>query len=256
MPLQFTPTPAVQALMRAMTERLFAATPMLSWQSRPTADGPPIARNGSGSLLRTPQRIIGVTAAHVVDGYMQDKPERPRIEATLGGLRFDLEDRIIARSPALDIATFAVDERELPRIGFRVLEGAWPPTMPAEGGLIVFAGWPGSERVIAPDIVTGGVWTGICRAQISAGIIMIDVGHEQGLLPPIPGVPPRPRHYDVGGISGGPLMTILPHDTESGWRFGGVLIEGTPNWDIVRGARADGIAADGNIRDESPLESL
>lgn len=253
MPLQVTPvlSAAVTAtLVRTMTERLVGSTPMLSWQAQRFETDPPIARNGSASLIRTPERILGITAAHVVDGYIAEKQSCSRIEATLGGLQFDLEERVIACCRTLDIATFAVDERELLRIGFNVLEGAWPPITPMAGDFIVFAGWPGCERHITPDIVTGGAWTGIARAQVSGDIITIDIDHSQGLLSPVPGVPPPPPNYEVGGISGGPLMTILPRDRGFDWRLGGVMIQGTAAWDIVRAVRADAIAADGSIRDE------
>ena len=254
MPVQVTPelAAAVTALFaRAMPERLVGSTPMLSWQSQARGSAVAVARNGSACLIRTSERILGVTAAHVVDGYIADKQASSRIEATLGGLRFDLEERLIACCRTTDIATFAVKEGDVHAIGFNILEGAWPPIMPAEGDFIVFAGWPGCEREISPDIVTGGAWAGISRAQVSEAIITIDVDHAQGLLSPIPGVPPPPQNYPVGGISGGPLMTILPSARGLDWRLGGVLIQGVPKWDVVRAGRADRIMADGTIRKEA-----
>jgi hypothetical protein len=253
-PFQVTPELAATitaALTRTMTERLVGSTPMLSWEAQGSETEPSIARNGSASLIRTPKRVLGVTAAHVVDGYIAHKQSSSRIAATLGGLRFDLEDRIVACCRTLDIATFAIDAREVSQIGFNVLEGAWPPIAPMEGSFIVFAGWPGCERHIGRDIVTGGAWTGIARAQVSGDIITIDIDHTQGLLSPVPGASPPPPNYEVGGISGGPLMTILPRDGGFDWRLGGVMIQGTAAWDVVRAVRADAIAADGSILDDA-----
>jgi hypothetical protein len=85
---------------------------------------------------------------------------------------------------------------------------------------------------------------------VSGDVITIDIDHTQGLLSPVPGVPPPPPHYEVGGISGGPLLTILPRDRGFEWRFGGVIVQGLTAWDVVRAVRADAIAADGSSRDK------
>jgi len=172
------------------------------------------------------------------------------LKGHIGGWCCDLEERLIGCCRTTDIATFAVDEDEIGSIGFNVPEGAWPPAMPAEGRFIVFAGWPGCEREILPDGVRGDARTGIARAQVSDGTITIDIDHTHGLLSPVPGVPPPPPDYEVGGISGGPLMTILPRERGFDWRLGGVLVRGVATWDVVRAARADGIKDDGTIRQE------
>ena len=56
--------------------------------------------------------------------------------------------------------------------------------------------------------------------------------------------------YDLGGISGAPLLTVV--DNKSGlqtWRLAGVIYEASPNLGIIYATPADFILADGRIKD-------
>jgi hypothetical protein len=252
MPIKVSPPLAevlANKVARDLMERLVGSTPMLSWQAVPADSDIPCCRNGSAFLIGTGAIILGVTAGHVVQGYVGAKRVSREIQATLGGMRFDLEQRVISCGQATDIATFRVYERDLADIRFNVLQEAWPPIAPADGDLVVFAGWPGHERVVSPELVRGGAWIGIGKAQVSASRITIVIDHSEGLLSPIPGVPTPPPNLEVGGISGGPVMRIGVREARIGWRLGGVLIEGAAGLDVVFAQHADVIQSDGTIQE-------
>ena len=244
---------AKQALLawicRELPELLRRSTPMLCWHALPWTNHERIWQGGSAFLIRTPARILGVTARHVVEGYINLKRSSRKIEAQLGGLRFDLEERVISQGKKVDIATFCIEESDLRTVGYFPLEGAWPPTAPQPSGLVVFAGWPGHERVITPRLAAGGMWTGFGNAGLSSHQITIVIDHSQGLLSPIPGVPTPPPNFDVGGISGGPVMAISLEFTGMSvdWKLSGVLHEGRPEYDQVMAELADIIQDDGRV---------
>lgn len=234
---------------RGLPELLCRSTPILCWRAWPWISVDRIYHGGSAFLIRTPARILGVTARHVVDSYLECKRASSEIEAVLGGLRFELEERLISRGQRVDIATFSVDESELGTIGYLPLEEAWPPSAPAQSSLVVVAGCPGHERVVKGNVVTGGMWTGWGKAGLSPHQITVVIDHSQGMLSPIPGIPPPPQNFEVGGISGGPVMTVTldPAGVSIEWRLGGVLHEGRPEYDQVMAERADIIQDDGRI---------
>jgi hypothetical protein len=168
---------------------------------------------------------------------------------TLGGLRFNLEDRLIALGNRLDIATFHLDEADLPAMGFQPLEGAWPPAIPANQGIVLLAGWPGLERVVGSEHVTGGIYIGWGSAGVSDLQITVRFDRDQNPFSPLSGVPLPPSGFEFGGISGGPVMVI---DAESGthriaWRLAGVISEGMPDYDYIVATRADFVQDDGRI---------
>jgi hypothetical protein len=198
--------------------------------------------------VRTPAGILGITAGHVLDGFIAARRARHEIAATLGGLTLDLEERLIARGNSVDIATFRVSEAELSVVGFQPLERAWPPGVPTSNGIVLLAGWPGHERVVGPR-VTGGLYIGWGSAGVSDLQITIRVDHEKGAFSPIPGVPLPLPGFEFGGISGGPVMLIDASDDGLGikWRIAGIISEGKPDYDYIVATRADAIHDDGRI---------
>ena len=231
----------------ALTDALCASTPMLSWHGL-TSEDSIVSSGGSAFLVRTPAGILGVTAGHVLDGFIAARRAREDIAATLGGLTFDLEERLIQRGSSVDIATFRVSESELSTVGFQPLERAWPPSVPASNGIVLLAGWPGHERVVGQR-VTGGLYIGWGSAGVSNLQLTIRVDHEKGPFSPIPGVPLPPPGFQFGGISGGPVMLIDASDDGRGikWRVAGVIAEGKPDYDYIVATRADVIHDDGRI---------
>jgi hypothetical protein len=58
-----------------------------------------------------------------------------------------------------------------------------------------------------------------------------------------------PDALDIGGMSGGPIVTI--QITSAGiltWNIGAMIYEGHQSFDIIKGMRADLIADDGTVK--------
>jgi hypothetical protein len=233
-------------LVTSMMDTLRASTPMLSWHWQ-TATGETLSEGGSAFLVQTPTRILGITARHVADGFVAAQRKHGVETAILGGLTFNLEDRIIDRGKNVDIATFAVSEAELTTIGFWPLENAWPPVLPARNGIVLLAGWPGHERVVGPR-VTGGAYLVWGLAGVSELQVTIRLEHE-GAFSPIQGVPIPPPGFDFGGISGGPVMLVDSDDNKLALRFrvAAVIKEGRPDYNYIVATLADVILDDGRI---------
>jgi hypothetical protein len=242
----------VAAVMRQITNTrsrlLCASMPMLSWHGSRDDNRGMVSAGGSAFLVRTPSRILGVTAGHVVNGFTAARSASKDLKATLGGLSLDLQERLIALSDEVDIATFDVEDADLLKIGFRPLGNAWPPAAPSNGGPVLLAGWPGQERVVGPQQITGGIYVGWGAAGVTDRQITIRVDLDQGAVSPLPRVPLPPQGFDFSGISGGPLMTISAEGTNVIWRLGGVIVEGKPDYNYIVAAHADVIRDDGTLR--------
>lgn len=231
-------------IVSSLTPRLCASMPMLSWHGARDDGGGTTSAGGSAFLIRTSSRVIGVTAKHVVTSYAKARDAAKDLMATLGGLNIDLQERVITCGRCVDVATFVVEEIELPKIGFQPIEAAWPPAVPLDNGDVLLAGWPGQERIVGADRMTGGIYVGWGTARVTDRQITVRVDHDRGAIPPLPSVPLPPPGFDFGGISGGPLMTISVEGTSVVWRLGGVIVEGEPALDYIVAARADVIRGD------------
>jgi hypothetical protein len=238
-----------QCLREATIHDLHASTPMLSWHGKQFDGCGLISEGGSAFLVRSPTRMFGVTAGHVVDAFVAAQSICDGLLATLGGLQFDLKPRIISRGHAVDVATFHVDERELATIGFRPLESAWPPVMPPNGSLVCLAGWPGHERIVGAR-VTGGLYLGWGNADVQASrVIRVQVDHGSGPFSPIAGASVPEPGFNFGGISGGPLVLVdLADDGRSlRRRIAGIIVQGIPNYDCIEATPANVLCEDGQV---------
>ena len=90
------------------------------------------ARNGMAFALDSGERMFGVTANHVLDGWRADRGTKGVGALQIGNLSFDPEGRnaIIAAHPGIDIATFQLSPDEVRKLGKTVFKGyqeGWPP---------------------------------------------------------------------------------------------------------------------------------
>jgi hypothetical protein len=167
----------------------------------------------------------------------------------------DLLGRLIDISEKLDIATFALDEDLVKRLGKAAL-GMWPPKPPPEGKGIMIAGFPGGERIGSNDFtVDFGLFTaiGIARRVTDQQITWL---LEREFLLANAKIPDPPPEYDLGGISGGPLISWF--ESENGichHCLSGIVVEhpdykNNPHVPVVErlvAVRADAIAESGKI---------
>ncbi|KQQ24146.1 hypothetical protein ASF58_16310 [Methylobacterium sp. Leaf125] len=54
--------------------------------------------------------------------------------------------------------------------------------------------------------------------------------------------------YDIGGMSGGPMISLLWSGSLLYWALGGVISEGWPTLDLIIAHSADGITELGTVR--------
>jgi hypothetical protein len=168
--------------------------------------------------------------------------------------KFDLEERLIdsGHDRRIDIATFRIEPNEVAELGKNVVigtDGAWPQP-PNQGEIVFFGGFLGSQRVaIAPNEVSFGLHLGTTQVsdftehQIRCRLereYWVDV---RGLGLPLPG-------YDLGGVSGGPLLVPVYLNEKWSWRLAGVISEAQmlKEYEAFTAVRAHFILANGKIR--------
>ena len=203
--------------------------------------GSPILHNGTLTIVRTPKRLLGVTAAHVVRQYLQDHRDAPVRLQAMNALWE--APKIIAISDTHDLATIELSEIMLPHIGKDIAPlSSWPARAPQEGRGIMLAGYPGVDRLQpGPFEVSWGLFTalGIARRVVGPQITWrIDREWGTGDLP---------NNHNLGGISGGPLVSWFESAGLTQYVLSGIVIEASPLLENVVAMRADYIRDDGSV---------
>jgi hypothetical protein len=206
-------------------------------------------------LFVSADQVFAVTADHVLDAYLKAR-EKFGYEARcqLGNLQIDPEDRLIARNPILDIATFAITHEEIRRTAPGKLAMSFDPMVPQIERGVLFAGFPGTERRrINETEIEDGIFTALTVAE---NVTDREIsGHfERERQVDKPGRPTAPIGYDIGGVSGGPLVTIVDSGNLHYWRLGGVMTGYNTSFEIFYATRADFIRSNGTLRE--PLARL
>jgi len=206
--------------------------------------------NATCFFVQTPTKLFAVTARHVIDGYRQAREERSDTICQIGSqLRFDPIDRMIGAGTKADIATFDITPAELERIGKRPIT-LWPPEPPdVDDKPVLFAGFP------AAAIRRDNRWTlgfGTYSASSMAQRVtdwQLSCTVEWDNIMCAPGFKDLPsRQYDIGGMSGGPMLSIRERGGLMTCPLAGVISEGRRESDTIIAERADFIRPDGTIR--------
>jgi hypothetical protein len=216
------------------------------WRERDEKGGLKI-RNGTVFFFESGGQTFMVTADHVFAAYLKARNELGA-RCQLGNLRMDPEDRLVARSARLDIATFLVTPDEIERTGDGKFAMSFDPMNPQTGKGVLFAGFPGLARRRLSELkIESGIFTALTVADnvSDRGIS----GHfDRQYQVDKPGRPTAPEGYDIGGVSGGPLVTMVDSANLSYWRLGGVMIEFSTSLEIFCATRADFILPDGTLK--------
>lgn len=214
-----------------------------------------ITHNGTLTIVQTPKKLLGVTAAHVLRQYESDLKDGSLRLQLMNEVVDHLCERVIDVSDTLDIATFALDEDLVKRLGRTPLR-VWPPRLPQEGKGIMIAGYPAVERIESMDFtVNFGLFTaiGVARAVTDKQVTWLMEREFQLAKAKIPAPPPE---YDLGGVSGGPLISWFESENFlSHYCLSGIVIEhpdyknnkGMPPIERLIAIRADSIAESGKI---------
>lgn len=208
-----------------------------------------ILHNGTVFFVQTQTEVIGVTARHVVADYRDDASRRRVRLQIFNAIVNDLQDRVIDESEPHDVATFRTDADLLKRIGktMNVMK-SWPPRPPDIGRGIMLAGYPGQERLVGKlqDVDFGlitieGIATSVSDQQII-------VRRERQYELKIDGMQDMPIGFELGGISGGPLISWIENSSGITLPFlSGIISQAHTELETIVCKRADFIRSDGSI---------
>jgi len=214
---------------------------------------PPMAlwQQGSVFFLDCGRGPFAVTAGHVYEQFLKDCQTR-RIGGTqVANIGFDLADRLIAwgKNLGLDIATFRITPAEIAATGKKIVrgvDGPWPPP-PQEGEVVYFGGFPGGERDrIAAEEFTFGLHSALVPIT-SFTEYQLCCQFDRRYWTDIRGLGLPPVGYELGGISGGPMLQPVFNDGVWNWQLVGVISEAVTAQDFERitAVRAHFILPDG-----------
>jgi hypothetical protein len=232
---------------KVLSERVMGCCQAIYWWPLYTP-GYPIGGSGTVTLLQTPSRLLGVTAAHVIRGYEEDQAREPHRLQVGNAAIDDMSARLINIDDSVDLATFELDGGLLAQMGDVAPLSLWPPLPPAEGRGILLGGFPGGARMtISPLEVSLGLFFAMGIAKtVSDDQITWKIDREYALERP--DRPTLPPNYELGGISGGPLLSQF--DSKAGLvthRLAGIITEASARLEYVVAKRADMIREDGTI---------
>jgi hypothetical protein len=124
----------------------------------------------------------------------------------------------------------------------------WPPSIPPAGTSVVFTGFPGLGT-----IRTGYRDSTHRDVTFSANLDRVNEFDISVVRPPdsemvdVFGKGMPPRHIDLGGMSGGPVFSVVEAHGIVSWALAGVLYEYGSDFEILKAVRADLIARDGIV---------
>lgn len=208
-----------------------------------------ILANGTVTMVRTPKGVLGLTADHVVEECLNAFDGGGVCVQVADASAHDLRQRLIARSTELDLATFDMTG-PVERLGWADKSPltSWPPVPPEEGRGILIGGFPGLERLaLGPRDVSFGLFTALAVARTVTDD-QISCLFERDYMVETGDIPTMPENTDLGGISGGPLITTLesPGHIVS-YRLGGIVSEAHPALEKVFAKRVDIVGDDGKF---------
>lgn len=179
----------------------------LCWHDRKALFPKPV--NGASCfVLRFPDRLVGITAAHVVAAYDEARQTIPNFVCQLRMMEFRLHEAIIDCDDHLDIATFGLSEDELKKIDGLAIDcrGDWPPPEPQKNRALSWAGLPNLGRTTSVD--KSAVF------QAYGALPMVEDFTEQDIWTTYDpqrdnafgGTPKPPLGLNISGCSGGPAL--------------------------------------------------
>lgn len=106
--------------------------------------------NGTITFLQLENGVIGVTSAHVIQGFRQMQSDLGKALIQIGNVELDPLDQLITEHKDFDLATISLSANQLKlllaegEIGSRVIKPTqWPPQSVTENNKVMFGGFPG-----------------------------------------------------------------------------------------------------------------
>jgi hypothetical protein len=162
----------------------------------------PSTLHASMTLLRLPERRVGVTCQHVVQAYRERYAEDAGCAFLVGEVALDPEERLVDEERFLDLAVLDLDDVD-PR-GLAPAGGAaeffgppsWPLGSAEAGEWIALGGYAGAR---ASRVIDAGAENIACEVAAAAGASRD--GTPAAVAPP--GAVPSDALDRLGGLSGG-----------------------------------------------------
>jgi hypothetical protein len=128
----------------------------------------------------------------------------------------------------LDLAGRHATIAALGKVCLTGYQRAWPPGPPQQDRGVYYSGFPGTETIwLSPREISfgaapgGGVASSVSETDVSTLI------ERENLIAVLGGGTP-PENFDFGGMSGGPMLTVIETGVIRSWSLAGVIYEG-PN---------------------------
>lgn len=227
----------------------------LYWHDR-AVRWPKRVRGASCFAIRFSDRIVGITAAHVLEEYRSDRLQTATLVCQLGNAEFDLNGAVIDKD--LDLTTFAVSEADLGsgRIAIDCSK-EWPPPTPDHGRALSLVGFPEVTREVQPDLSAVLGAYGALAVVDAITDREIVVTYEPTLVRPLAGAPQGlpPLRFNMSGCSGGPAITHGMRNGLHRWFPVGIIVGGSgasaggamEQFDMIRIRRINRVRQDGTI---------
>jgi hypothetical protein len=250
-----------EALEQVADFTLRVYTPLF-WHDR-QVPFPKEVEGGSCFVLRFCERLVGVTADHVLRAYQAKRDVISTLVCQLRVMPFLLHEVIIDCDPDLDLATFRLSEAELAKIEGTPVDcrDEWPPPSPARLRALSLAGFPKTMIVTYPDRSASFRAYGALPAIEDFNERDILVTYDPARDQHIGTLPRPPLGLNLSGCSGGP---VLMHGTRAGlhrWFPVGMINSGSKkdtgepasrgeaeDFDTIRIRRIHFIREDGTIK--------
>ncbi len=221
---------------------------------------PKDVQGASCFFLRFEERVVGITADHVVDAYYAARAQTPALVCQVRLAPFDLDAALIDRDRGLDLATFAVSENEVRTIDAVPIDcrGNWPPPTPDRMRAASLAGFPEIMRIVRPDrsaeFNAYGALPAVEDVTDSQIIFTYDPERDAALHAPKP-----PLGFNLSGCSGGPVLMHGMRNDLHRWFPVGLIIRGPrdvgkgeiASFDIIRARRIHCLKPDGTLEKPS-----
>lgn len=167
-----------------------------------------VAAGATAFVLQFENRLVAVTADHVIAAYLEALDADSTMLCQLGNAQVWPQKSLIARSSALDIATFHVEVDQLRAIGGDTLDcrGRWPPPEVSTGDILTLTGYLDNHRTrTAIDRYDMEAWGGhgVADAVSDREIVTTyDPDRELGFQ----GIAKPSLGMNLSGCSGGPVV--------------------------------------------------
>lgn len=201
------------------------------------------------TIAKTPKRLLGITARHVLAQYFEDRKESGSL---LRIMNTYLIPTVISESARLDIVTIELTDKILNTLGVeRRPIPTQPSHRPQEGRGIMLSGYPAFSREVGEDSIGFGMFTAIGMARRVTDRQITWVPDREDRAIDLPGITPLPPQSELGGISGGPVLAW--YENAGVWfayySLAGIITEANALTECVVASRADYIRDDGSIRE-------